>query len=72
MLTKSTLTYSETVAAYRDMLDECYPETKIGASTFRASHILYHLDRMAYNCGLADYIIELEDEGYVILWEDEN
>ena len=41
--------------AYNQMLDECYPEVKIGYSTFTASDILANCDPIMYEQGLLDY-----------------
>jgi len=46
------------------MLDECYPEVKIGYSTFTASEILFNCDPVAYRIGLSeheDYLAEMEN-----------
>lgn len=46
------------------MLDECYPEIKIGYSTFTASEILFNCDPVAYRIGLSeheDYLAEMEN-----------
>ena len=40
---------------YDNMLDECYPDIKIGYISFSASRILSELDPIAYNCGFSDY-----------------
>ena len=41
---------------YDQMLDESYPEVKIGYSTFTASEILFCCDPIAYKEGLSNYI----------------
>lgn len=41
--------------AYDQMLDECYPDVKIGYSTFTASEILFNCDPVMYQEGLYDY-----------------
>ena len=51
--------------SFDQMLDEVYPEVKIGYSTFTASEILYCCDPVAYQIGLsehADYLAEMENE----------
>lgn len=40
--------------AVRDMLDESYPEVKIGQLTFTASEIVEQLDPIAFDCMVAD------------------
>jgi len=47
------------------MLDEVYPDVKIGYSTFTASEILFCCDPVAYQIGLSeheDYLAEIENE----------
>jgi len=41
--------------AYNQMLDECYPEVKIGYSTFTASEILFSCDPVMWQEGFYDY-----------------
>ena len=41
--------------AYNALLDEVYPEIKIGYSTFTASEILFNCDPVMYNEGLLDF-----------------
>ena len=48
--------------AYNAMLDECYPEIKIGYSTFTASEILFNCDPIMWREGLLDYEDSLEKE----------
>ena len=47
------------------MLDEIYPNVKIGYSTFTASEILECCDPIAFSIGLIehqDYLAEMENE----------
>ena len=51
--------------SFDQLLDECYPEIKIGYSTFTASDILFNCDPVAYQIGLSeheDYLTEMENE----------
>lgn len=48
--------------AYNQMLDECYPEVKIGYATFSASEILFCCDPIAYHVGLSDFESTLEED----------
>lgn len=52
----------ERVAAFDEMIDDCYPEVVIGDLTFSPSDILAALDPIAYNCYSGDYLSELEEE----------
>lgn len=50
---------------YDDLLDETYPEYKIGYSSFSASTILKECDPTAYKCGIDDFVnAELGDAQY--------
>ena len=40
---------------HREMLDECYPEVKIGYLTFSPSQIVEECDPTAFRCGAVDY-----------------
>ena len=51
--------------SFCEMLDEIYPNVKIGYSTFTASEILECCDPVAFAIGLVehqDYLAELEKE----------
>lgn len=48
-------TISETVAAYEDMLDECYDMPTIAGIEFLPSRILREIDPIAYKCGWIDW-----------------
>lgn len=48
-------TISETVAAYNDMLNECYPELNIAGLTYDTARALDQLDPIAYKCGWLDW-----------------
>jgi hypothetical protein len=41
---------------YDRLLDDMYPEVKIGYSTFTASEILFCCDPIAYKEGFADFL----------------
>lgn len=48
-------TISETVDAYNDMLNECYPDTLVASLTYDTAHALDQLDPIAYKCGWIDW-----------------
>lgn len=48
-------TISETVAAYNNMLDECYPDLTIAGMYYETSRALNALDPIAYKCGWIDW-----------------
>ena len=51
--------------SFCQMLDEIYPNVKIGYSTFTASEILECCDPIAFSIGLIehqDYLAEMENE----------
>lgn len=47
-------TISETVAAYEEMLDECYPMVEVGV-TLAPSQVLRECDPIAFKCGWIDW-----------------
>ena len=40
---------------YDDMLDDCYPEVKVGGLMYAQSVALYRIDPIAYQVGMNDY-----------------
>jgi len=40
---------------YDDMLDDCYPEIKVGGLMYAQSVALYRIDPIAYQVGMNDY-----------------
>ncbi len=40
---------------YDEMLDNCYPEVKVGGLMYSQSVALYRLDPIAYQVGMNDY-----------------
>ena len=40
---------------YDDMLDDCYPEIKVGGLMYSQSVALYRIDPIAYQTGMNDY-----------------
>lgn len=60
---------------YDDLLDEIYPDVKIGVCTFSASQILAKCDPIAYRCGIDDFVNqysedykqELENDGWACI-----
>jgi hypothetical protein len=41
---------------YDNMLDDCYAATAIGQLTYDSSYVLKCCDKVAYNCGYADWL----------------
>jgi len=61
---------------YDEMLDNCYPEVKVGGLMYAQSVALYRIDPIAYQVGMNDYESSLrsdyEDYGsYAEIFEDE-
>lgn len=48
-------TISETVVAYDDMLNECYPDLTVAGMYYETSRALNALDPIAYKCGWIDW-----------------
>lgn len=51
----SYTTVSETVSAYDEMLNECYPDLTVAGMYFETSRALDELDPIAYKCGWIDW-----------------
>lgn len=41
---------------FDEMLDECYPEIKIGTLIYSPSHVLKSVDPIAYEIGLQEFL----------------
>ena len=52
---KSELDPIDIEQRHREMLDECYPEVKIGYLTFSPSQIVEECDPTGFRCGAVDY-----------------
>lgn len=52
----------ELEALYDDMLNECYPDCKIGPYEYSTARALSEVDPIAYRCGYADWLdAEIQD-----------
>jgi hypothetical protein len=51
--------------AYAEMLNECYPMVDVCGFQYEPANALESLDPVAYRCGLADYISNELDDGWV-------
>jgi len=47
---------------YDNMLDDCYPEVKVGGLMYAQSVALYRLDPIAYQVGMNDYESSLRSD----------
>lgn len=61
---------------YDNMLDDCYPEVKVGGLMYAQSVALYRLDPIAYQVGMNDYESSLRSDyenygSYAEIFEDE-
>jgi hypothetical protein len=50
-------------AMYEDLLDECYPEVRIGFGSYAVSDILKHLDPVAFRIGVGENLDSLAEDG---------
>ncbi len=48
---------------FADMLDECYPEIKIGCCTFSPSRIMRELDPIAFDLGVSEHLDSMAEDG---------
>jgi hypothetical protein len=51
--------------SFDQMLDDSYPDVKIGYSTFTASEILFNCDPIAYQIGLVEHEDYMREEGHI-------
>ncbi len=51
---------------YDDMLDDCYPEVKVGGLMYAQSVALYRIDPISYQVGMNDYesALRIDYENY--------
>lgn len=62
-------THREIESLYRDWLDDVYGDCKIAGYTYQTSRALREVDKVAYECGFANWIdSQLGDT----LWETDN
>jgi hypothetical protein len=52
---KAELTPVDLEQRYREMLDDCYPEVKIGYGRYLPSKIIEELSPTDFRCGVVDY-----------------
>ena len=48
---------------YEDLLDECYPEIKVGCCTFSSSEVIKELDPIAFRIGVGENLDDLAQDG---------
>lgn len=62
---KAELTPIDLEERYREMLDECYPEVKIGYATYSPSKIVEELSPTDFRCGVVDYTDSLVSDNEI-------
>jgi len=62
-LLKTRLTPVDGEEMYEDLLDECYPEVRIGDSFFSPSRIIKELDPACFNMGVTENLDSLVEDG---------
>ena len=50
-------------AMFEELLDECYPEVKIGCCTFSPSQVMKELDPTCFNIGVTENLDSLAEDG---------
>ena len=48
---------------YEELLDECYPEIKVGCCTFSPSEVIKELDPIAFRIGVGENLDDLAQDG---------
>ncbi len=62
-LLKTRLTPVDGEEMFEELLDECYPEVKIGNSVFSPSQVLKELDPVCFNMGVTENLDSLAEDG---------
>jgi RNA polymerase subunit RPABC4/transcription elongation factor Spt4 len=66
-LIKNKLTPVDGDEMYEELLDECYPEVKIGESVFSPSQVIKELDPVCFDMGAKENLDSLAEDG--VLYE---
>jgi hypothetical protein len=66
-LIETRLTPVDGDAMFEELLDECYPEVKIGCCTFSPSQVMKELDPICFDIGVKENLDSLAEDG--ILYE---
>ena len=61
-----TITESEALERYKEMLDDCYPLVNVCGYEYDPSRALLLLDPIAYRVGFNDYCSSLEEDNILI------
>jgi hypothetical protein len=51
------------VEMFEELLDECYPEVKVGCCTFSPSQVMKELDPVCFNIGVQENLDSLAEDG---------
>ncbi|MBN2732402.1 MAG: hypothetical protein JXR26_08245 [Balneolaceae bacterium] len=62
-LIQTRLTPVDGEAQFEKLLDECYPEIKIGCCTYSPSQVLKNLDPLAFKLGVSENLESLAEDG---------
>jgi hypothetical protein len=68
-LLKTRLTPVDGEERFEELLDECYPEVKIGNSIFSPSQVLKELDPVCFNIGVTENMDSLAEDGRLYEYE---
>ena len=61
-LLKTRLTPVDGEEMFEDLLDECYPEVKVGNCTFSPSQVMKELDPVCFNIGVTENLDSLVED----------
>ena len=62
-LLKTKLTPVDGEEMFEELLDECYPEVKVGNCTFSPSRVMKELDPVCFNIGVQENLDSLVEDG---------
>jgi hypothetical protein len=68
-LLTTRLTPVEGEEMYEELLDECYPEVKIGYGTYAVSDIVKNLDPVAFRIGVQENLDSLAEDGVLFEYD---
>ena len=48
---------------FEELLDECYPEVKVGCCTWSAGYLMKEMDPVAFRCGVSEELYSQAEDG---------
>jgi hypothetical protein len=70
-LLKTRLTPVDGEEMFEELLDECYPEVKVGCCVFSPSQVMKELDPVCFNIGVHENLDSLVEDGQLYEYDGE-